>query len=63
MAIGYTAIIALTDMNCVYPTPLRELWTNVPDETGELFRQMYPNTFEGGDTIVSRHFIKPVSGR
>ena len=30
MQVGEIQIVALTDMNLVYPTPLSELWPGVP---------------------------------
>ena len=30
MTVGNAEIVALSDMNCVYPTPLADLWPNVP---------------------------------
>lgn len=47
MTVGNAQIVALTDMNCVYPTPLVELWPNVPYDSWEPYRAMFPDTFEG----------------
>ncbi len=47
MSVGDVSIVALTDMNCAYPTPLPELWPNVPYHEWETFRELYPDTFEG----------------
>ena len=35
MRVGKDTIVALTDMNCAYPTPLPELWPNVPNDAWE----------------------------
>ena len=48
MTVGSAQIVALTDMNCSYPTPLAELWPNVPFESWEPYREMFPDTFDGG---------------
>lgn len=47
LTVGSNEIIALSDMNCLYPTPLEELWPNVPKGGWDTFRQRYPDTFEG----------------
>ena len=47
MQVGNVEIVALTDMNVAYPTPLAELWPNVPQEAWSGFRERYPDTFEG----------------
>ena len=48
MEVGGAEIVALSDMSCVFPVPLEELWPNVPVESWQAFRQRYPDTFEGG---------------
>ena len=49
MTVGNVEIVALSDMNCVYPTPLADLWPNVPYEAWDAFRERYADTFtEGG---------------
>ena len=47
MKVGEIEIVALTDMNCVYPTPLDELWPKVPLADWDDYRQSFPDTFEG----------------
>ena len=47
MQIGEIQIVALTDMNCVYPTPLDELWPGVPLADWDRYRESFPDTFEG----------------
>ena len=47
MEVGEAEIVALSDMNCVFPVPLSELWPNVPLESWQAFRRRYPDTFEG----------------
>lgn len=47
MRVGNAEIVALTDMNCRYPTPLRELWPEVPYDAWEPYRELYPDTFDG----------------
>ena len=47
MRVGEAEIVALTDMNCSYPTPLTELWPKVPYDAWEPYRELYPDTFEG----------------
>lgn len=47
ITVGNVEIVALTDMNCAFPTPLAELWPNVPVEAWDAFRERYPDTFEG----------------
>ena len=47
MEVGEAEIVALSDMNCVFPMPLAELWPNVPVESWKAFKQRYPDTFEG----------------
>ena len=45
MTVGNVQIIALTDMSFPFPMPLDELWTEVPAEAWEPYRQRYPDTF------------------
>lgn len=47
MTVGNAEIVALTDMNVPYPTPLEELWPNVPVKAWDDFKARYPETFEG----------------
>ena len=47
MTVGNAEIVALSDMNCVYPTPLADLWPNVPLEAWDAFRGRYADTFSG----------------
>ena len=47
MSVGNAEIVALTDMNCAYPTPIVELWPDVPYDAWEPYREMYPDSFEG----------------
>ncbi|MCH9011007.1 MAG: hypothetical protein IIC21_10315, partial [Chloroflexi bacterium] len=47
MQVGEIQIVALTDMNLVYPTPLSELWPGVPLAEWEKYRESFPETFEG----------------
>ena len=49
LAVGSTEIVALSDMNCVFPTPLGELWPNVPRNAWEPYQERYAETFEGSD--------------
>ena len=46
MTVGSAEIVALSDMNCVFPTSLDELWPMVPLKSWEPFRDRYPDTFE-----------------
>ena len=47
MTIGNAEIVALTDMNFIFPIPLKELWSQVPLEAWGPYRQRYPDTFAG----------------
>ena len=47
MNVGEIEVVALTDMNCVYPTPLNELWPKVPEADWDRYREPFPDTFEG----------------
>src|SRR5919204_7025393 len=47
MTVGAVEIMALTDMNLVFPLPLKELWAEVPLEAWESYRERYPDTFAG----------------
>ena len=47
MKVGNAEIVALSDMRFPYPTPLGELWPNVPVEEWDPFRERYPDTFQG----------------
>ena len=47
MKVGDAEIVALSDMNCVFPVPLADLWPDVPVESWSSFKQRYPETFEG----------------
>lgn len=46
MNVGNVEIVALSDMNCVYPTPLAELWPHVALSAWAPYRERYPDTFE-----------------
>ena len=48
MTVGNAEIVALSDMNCIYPTPLKELWPKVPLSEWDRFRDRYPDSFDGG---------------
>jgi hypothetical protein len=41
MTMGNAEIVALTDINCAYPTPIAELWPDVPYEAWEPYRERY----------------------
>ena len=45
MNVGNVEIVALSDMNCVFPLPLPELWPKVPLSAWEPYREHYPDTF------------------
>ena len=47
LTVGNAQIVALTDMNVAYPTPIAELWPNVPEDAWQPYREMYPDTFSG----------------
>jgi glyoxylase-like metal-dependent hydrolase (beta-lactamase superfamily II) len=47
MTVGNVEIVALTDMNLVFPMPLQELWEQVPLDAWEPYRAKYPETFAG----------------
>ena len=47
MNVGNAEIVALSDMNCAYPTALGELWPRVPVDAWRPFMERYPDTFEG----------------
>ena len=47
MTVGNAEIIALSDMNLVYPNPLAEAWPHVPEDSWVPFRERYPDSFEG----------------
>ena len=47
MSVGAAEIVALSDMFFPYPTPLADLWPNVPLEAWDAFRGRYPDTFHG----------------
>jgi len=47
LTVGNVEILALSDMNFVYPTPLADMWSRVPLEAWDQFRDRYPDTFEG----------------
>ncbi len=49
MVLGSVEIVALSDMNCVFPTPLEELWPTVPLDAWAPFRDRYADTFDGRD--------------
>ena len=42
MTVGNAEIVALSDMNCVFPTPLVEMWPNVTLSSWEPYRDRYP---------------------
>jgi glyoxylase-like metal-dependent hydrolase (beta-lactamase superfamily II) len=47
MKVGDAEIIALSDMNCAYPTAMGELWPNVPVDDWKQYKERYPDTFDG----------------
>ena len=47
LRVGNAEIIAVTDMNIVYPMPLDDLFPDVPTDAWQPYRQDYPDTFEG----------------
>ena len=47
MMIGDVEILALSDMNVTYPIALDDLWPDVPEQKWEIFRELYPETFDG----------------
>ena len=47
MKVGNAEIVALSDMNCVYPGSLAELWQGVPVDGWQEFMNRYPDSFEG----------------
>ena len=47
MAVGNAEIVALSDMNCVFPIPLEDLWPSVTLSSWDPYRDRYPDTFEG----------------
>lgn len=47
MEVGNAEIIALSDMNCAYPTAMGELWPNVPVGDWQQYKESYPDTFDG----------------
>ena len=47
LTVGNVEIIALSDMNCPYPTPLADLWPGVSSGDWQIYRDRYPDTFEG----------------
>jgi glyoxylase-like metal-dependent hydrolase (beta-lactamase superfamily II) len=47
MTVGAVEIVALTDMNLVFPMPLKELWAQVPLEAWKPYREKHPDTFAG----------------
>ena len=49
MNVGNVEIVALSDMNCVFPIPLAELWPKVPLSAWAPYRERYPDTFEDED--------------
>jgi glyoxylase-like metal-dependent hydrolase (beta-lactamase superfamily II) len=52
MTVGNVEIVALSDMNCVYPTPLGELWPEVPVGAWESYRTIYPDSISGDHIIL-----------
>ena len=47
MKVGNAEIVALSDMNCAYPTGMGELWPNVPVRDWRQYKERYPDTFDG----------------
>jgi len=47
MKVGDAEIVALSDMNCAYPTAMGELWPNVPVDDWRQYKERYPDTFDG----------------
>ena len=47
LRVGSAEIIALTDMNVLYPMTLDKLFPEVPIEAWEEYREKYPGTLEG----------------
>ena len=47
MRVGNVEIVALSDMNCTYPTAMEELWPGISQEAWRQYKERYPNTFDG----------------
>ncbi len=47
MTVGNVEIVAVTDMNLVFPLTTEEVWPEVPMEAWASYQQQYPDTFEG----------------
>ena len=52
MNVGNVEIVALTDMNVVFPVPLEEAWPKVPLNAWPQYRERYPDSF--GDNGLMR---------
>ena len=47
MRVGNVEIVALSDMNCTYPTAMEELWPGISHEAWSQYKERYPDTFDG----------------
>ena len=47
MRVGNVEIVALSDMNCTYPTAMEELWPGISQEAWSQYKERYPDTFDG----------------
>ena len=47
MTVGNVEIVAVTDMNLVFPLTTQEVWPEVPMEAWAPYQKQYPDTFEG----------------
>ena len=45
MNVGNVEIVALSDMNVIFPTPMDEAWPKVPLSAWPAYRERYPDTF------------------
>ena len=50
--VGGVEIVALSDMNLPFPTPLTELFPTASAMTWAPYKEIYPDTFDGDHMLI-----------
>ena len=52
LRVGEVEIVALSDMQLAFPTPLTDLFPGTDDKDWEPYRERYPDTFDGDHVLI-----------
>ena len=61
MKVGSAEIIALSDMNFIFPMPLNELWPKVSPDAWKPYRERYPDTFDDNRVLIEPGELELIS--